>query len=107
MPQDNNSADHASASKISAQDVQHLAQLARLRLSEEDVERFSRQLSSIVDYMDVLNTIDTSGVKPLYSPVQHKIQYREDVAVHVRTREQILANAPERDENYFIVPRIV
>ncbi|MBU3831348.1 MAG: Asp-tRNA(Asn)/Glu-tRNA(Gln) amidotransferase subunit GatC [Candidatus Desulfovibrio faecigallinarum] len=93
--------------KISAKDVQHLAQLCRLRLSDEDVERFSRQLSSIVDYMEVLNTIDTSGVAPLYSPAEHKIQYRQDVATHVRTRDEVLANAPERDENYFIVPRIV
>lgn len=96
-----------SEDRISREDVQHLAQLARLRLSDEDVERFSKQLSSIVDYMEVLNTIDTSNVAPLYSPAQHDIQYRQDVAAHVRTREQVMANAPEKDENYFIVPRIV
>lgn len=93
--------------KISRDDVLHMAGLARLVVDGDDVERFSTQLSAIVEYMDVLNKVDTTGVEPMYSPVEHEIGYREDVAVHVRTREQILANAPEKNEDYFIVPRIV
>ena len=92
---------------ISREDVLHMAQLARLTVDEADVDRFARQMSDIVAYMDVLNSVDTSDVAPLYAPAGHDIQYRTDTAAHVRTREQVLANAPDRNENYFIVPRIV
>ncbi len=92
---------------ISREDVRHLAQLCRLTVAEEDVDRFAGQLSAIVSYMDVLNTVDTSRVEPLYSPAEHGIQYREDRAAHVRTRDEMLANAPEKSDSCFIVPRIV
>ncbi|MDO5536861.1 MAG: Asp-tRNA(Asn)/Glu-tRNA(Gln) amidotransferase subunit GatC [Desulfovibrionaceae bacterium] len=99
MPQDK--------AAITREDVLHLAQLARLTVDEADVERFAIQLSDIVSYMDVLNSVDTTDVPPLYTPAEHVLQYREDAAAHVRTREQVLANAPEKTEDYFVVPRIV
>lgn len=99
MPQDN--------AVITRQDVLHLAQLARLTVDEADVDRFAEQLSSIVSYMDVLNSVDTTGVDPLYTPAGHVLQYRQDEAAHVRTRDEVLANAPEKTEDYFVVPRIV
>lgn len=96
-----------SQAKISREDVLHMAGLCRLTMDEGDVDRFAEQLSNIVAYMDVLNEVDTTGVEPLYSTADHPILYRKDEASHKRTREEILSNAPERDENYFIVPRIV
>ena len=96
-----------SQAKISREDVLHMAGLCRLTIDEADVDRFAEQLSNIVAYMDVLNEVDTTGVEPLYATIEHPTLYRADEARHVRTREEILANAPERDENYFVVPRIV
>ena len=92
---------------ISRDDVLHLAQLARLNVDEAEVDRFAGQLSDIVSYMDVLNTVDTSNVEPLYTTADHVLRMREDEAVHVRTREQVLANAPEKNDEFFVVPRIV
>ena len=57
--------------------------------------------------MDVLAQVNTENVDPLYSPVQHVAEGREDRAVNRRAREEVLANAPEADGEYFIVPRIV
>ncbi len=92
---------------ISREDVLHMAQLARLTVDEKDVDLFAEQMSAIVSYMDVLNTVDTAGVEPLYSPAGHPVQYRQDGADSVRTREQVLANAPESRDGCFVVPRIV
>ena len=57
--------------------------------------------------MDVLAQVDTSDVEPLYSPAQHPGPQREDVSARRRERSEVLANAPEADGEYFIVPRIV
>ncbi len=57
--------------------------------------------------MTVLEAIDTSAIEPLYSPAQHTHAFREDTAAATRSHDAILANAPEQDGQYFIVPRIV
>ena len=92
---------------ISREDVLHLAQLARLAVDEAEVDRFSGQLSDIVSYMDVLNTIDTDNVAPLYTTAEHVLRMREDESQHIRTREQVLSNSPEKNDEFFVVPRIV
>lgn len=92
---------------ITHAEVAHMAALSRLRVTEEEQECFARQLGDILAYMDVLSHVDTSDVEPLYTPVVHKGQLREDKAVRHRDRDAIVANAPETDGVYFIVPRIV
>lgn len=87
--------------------VAHMAVLARLDIDASTQERFTRQFVDILGYMEVLRGVDTEGVEPLYSPVQHGKASREDVVRNCRTREQILENAPEQDGRYFVVPRIV
>ena len=93
--------------EISKETVAHMATLARLSVTEEEKALFARQFGDILAYMDVLSRVDTSNVEPLYSPVLHASAMREDQAVRRRSREEILQNAPERDEGLFIVPRIV
>jgi aspartyl-tRNA(Asn)/glutamyl-tRNA(Gln) amidotransferase subunit C len=93
--------------KITPAEVAKVASLARLELSDEKVELFVRQLNDVLDYMDLLGKIDTSEVEPLYSPVDHPQRLREDVMRKETEREEILANAPEDDGQYFIVPKIV
>ena len=84
-----------------------MAQLSRLSVNEQEQELFARQLGDILGYMDVLAKVDTCAVEPLYSPVRHESAARQDVAAQVRTRQEVLANAPEADGEYFMVPRIV
>lgn len=92
---------------ISTDDVTKMASLARLTVDMPTQERFARQFGDILHYMDELRSIDTHGVEPLYSPVQHAEATRPDVAVNVHERTQVLSNAPHTDATYFVVPRIV
>lgn len=92
---------------ISQADVAHMATLSRLHVSPDEQALFARQFGDILAYMDVLAEVDTTGIEPLYSPVQHEGTLREDEARHLRSREAVLANAPHGDGEYFVVPRIV
>ena len=92
---------------INLDEVSHMASLSRLSVSEEEQTLFARQMGDILAYMDVLARVDTSDVEPLYSPAQHPGPLREDVSARRRERSEVLANAPEADGEYFIVPRIV
>ena len=84
-----------------------VAALARLSLDDDKLELFASQFQDILGYMDTLNELDTAGVDPLYSPARKETAYREDKARQIRSREEILANAPEQDGQFFIVPKIV
>ena len=92
---------------ISQEEVTRIAHLARLELGESDLERFAGQLTDILQYMEILNEVDTSGTEPLYSPVDHETPYREDEVREEHTREEVLRNAPRSDGEYFLVPKIV
>ena len=78
-----------------------------MSVSEEEQTLFARQMGDILAYMDVLARVDTKDVEPLYSPAQHPGPLRDDVSARRRERSEVLANAPEADGEYFIVPRIV
>lgn len=87
--------------------VDRVALLGRLELSEQENAQFSTQLSAIVGYIEKLNALDVSGVEPLAHclPVQNVL--REDVSRPSLSNEQALANAPDREEGYFKVPKIL
>jgi len=92
---------------ITREKVAQMAELAKLELDEAVQERFARQFSAILRYMDDLNTVDTQGVEALYQPVQHSAVVRPDLVEASLDREVLLAGAPEQDGRYFVVPRIV
>lgn len=93
--------------KISKEQVATIARLARLDLDDARLERFAGQFGDILDYMDMLGAVDTTDVEPLYSPSEHGTVLRTDEVLTHCTREQLLANAPESDGQFFVVPRIV
>ena len=93
--------------KISPEEVAKVARLARLDISQEKLELFAGQVGDILAYMDKLGELDTENVEPLYSPVRHTTVLRKDEARKDYAREEILANAPQQDGQFFIVPRIV
>ena len=93
--------------KITRQEVEHVANLARLRFKEVEMERFTHQLNAILAYIDKLNELDTSGVEPTYHVLDLVNVFREDEIQPSLPKEIALANAPERADGFFKVPRIV
>ncbi len=92
---------------LSIEDVAKVAVLARLRLSPEELETFTGQLNSIVDYVAQLQELDTTGVEPLAHGVELRNVFRDDVRGQALDREQALANAPKRDSVGFLVPAVM
>jgi aspartyl-tRNA(Asn)/glutamyl-tRNA(Gln) amidotransferase subunit C len=93
--------------KISKQEVEHVAKLARLELSEQEKEQLTDQLSNILTYVETLNSIDTTGVEPTSHVLDIKNVMRDDVAVPGLTQEQALANAPDKAAGHYKVPKII
>ena len=95
------------SARITPDDVAKIAKLARLDPNPEQIARYARQMAGILDYMDVLDSVDTSRVEPMYSPVAGETVFREDSVQPSASQEEILANAPDTDGKYFIVPKTV
>ncbi|MGH7230643.1 MAG: Asp-tRNA(Asn)/Glu-tRNA(Gln) amidotransferase subunit GatC [Nitrospiraceae bacterium] len=93
--------------QITKQEVEHVVKLARLEISDVEKEAFSRQLSSILSYIEQLKSIDTSGVEPTATVLEQTNVFREDAVRPSLPIEQALANAPEVENSYFQVPRIL
>lgn len=88
-------------------DVEHIALLARLSLTEEERERFGSQLSSILSYVGKLNEIDTSGIEPASHVLEMKNIMREDELRPSLPVEDALMNAPDRSGTFYRVPKII
>lgn len=92
---------------ITKEDVDHVALLGRLELTGEERELYTRQLNDILEHFKLLQRLDTDKVQPTAHVLPLKNVLREDwVGQHI-SREDALANCPDRDENYFKVPRII
>ena len=95
------------AKKIDESEVRKVAKLARLELSEAEVQEFTGQLSAILDYVAKMNELDTEGVEPLAHCLAISNVFREDRVGESLGPEATLANAPQRDGNFFKVPKIL
>ncbi|MDP2992728.1 MAG: Asp-tRNA(Asn)/Glu-tRNA(Gln) amidotransferase subunit GatC [Deltaproteobacteria bacterium] len=93
--------------KISREDVEHVAKLARLSFSNEDIELFTNQLNRILTYMDKLNELDTAHVEPTHHALAITNAFREDAIRPSVSNEKSLANAPAKADGSFTVPRII
>jgi aspartyl-tRNA(Asn)/glutamyl-tRNA(Gln) amidotransferase subunit C len=93
--------------KITRAEVEHVARLARLELTEEEKARMTAELDAILGYMDTLDAVDTAGVEPTTTVIPMVSVMREDEARPGLTQEQALANAPDRHDIFFRVPRII
>lgn len=92
---------------ITRQQVEHVAKLARLALSEDEQTLFSRQLSSILTYVETLNRVDTSQAEPTSHVIPIQNVLREDEVTPSLPRDAALANAPDSDQGCFRVPKII
>lgn len=88
-------------------DVEHVARLARLGLSEEEKKLFAKQLSAILEYANNLQKLDTGDVPPTSHAIPMKNVFREDKVMPCENVDDILANAPEEEAHMFKVPRIL
>ncbi len=95
------------AKKIDEAQVRKVAKLARLDLTEAEVEEFAGQLSAIIDYVEKMNGLDTRDVEPLAHCLPISNVFREDVVRESLGTEKTLANAPEHDGEFFKVPKIL
>lgn len=93
--------------KISREEVRHVAQLARLELSEMEEVRMTEQMNSILSYMDKLNELDTSNIPSTTHAIQLENVFREDLVSSSIERARALGNAPQTDGTLFIVPKII
>ena len=93
--------------KISLTDVEHVARLARLALSDADKERMRRELDGILSYIDKLRALDTEGVEPTSHAVPMTNVMREDAPRPSFPPTDMLANAPDRSGEFFRVPKII
>ena len=93
--------------KIDRSTVRHVARLSRLALSDDELSLFETQLANILEHIDKLNALDTSGVEPLFHPLGLKNVFREDQLRPSTPREEALANAPARTTEAYKVPVVV
>ena len=91
---------------ITTKDVEHVAKLARLELTEEEKEKFTTQLTDVLKYVDQMNEVDTTGVEPMAHAIDFVNVMREDVVKYEQTKEELMKNAPSEENGFFKVPKI-
>ncbi len=94
-------------SRISTDQVKHVAHLARLAITEEEANRFTQQLDKIITYAEQLNEVDTENVEPTSHVLEIKNVMREDVAKPGLPNEEVLKNAPDHQDGQIKVPPII
>ena len=92
---------------IDTKTVKHVAFLVRLGISEEEAEKFSGQFSSIIDYFDMLNEVDTTDVPPASDIANAENVLRDDVVQPSMSRDEFLKNAPQSERGYVKVPTVL
>jgi len=92
---------------VTREEVIKIANLAGLSFTPEEVNRMTHELNRILEYMDKLNELDTTGVEPLHHVLDMKNVFREDEVRTSFPREQVLSNAPDAVDGYFRVPKVI
>ena len=93
--------------KLTRQDVERVAQLARLRLIPDELDQLNIELQTILQYMDKLGELDTSEIEPFTQAVYSSNSFREDEVTNTPNTDAILANAPATAKTFFKVPKII
>ena len=93
--------------KITKDEVMHVANLARLDMDEASIDKFAGQIGTILEYVDVLNRVDTQGVTPTSHAISLTNVFRKDREKKTLERDQALANAPQKEDGNFIVPKVI
>jgi aspartyl-tRNA(Asn)/glutamyl-tRNA(Gln) amidotransferase subunit C len=92
---------------VSTDQVRHIAKLARIAMSDEEIEKLAPELNNILGWVEQLSEVDTEGVKPLATVIDLKQRLRSDEVTDGNIRDEILANAPEAQHGFFAVPKVI
>ena len=92
---------------VSPEQVRHIANLARIAMSDEEIERLVPELNNILGWVEQLGEVDTDGVEPLATVIDQKMRLRDDEVTAGNIREEILANAPDAEHGFFAVPKVI
>jgi aspartyl-tRNA(Asn)/glutamyl-tRNA(Gln) amidotransferase subunit C len=92
---------------LTIEEVEHIAALARLRLTDDEIARYREQLSAILDYMAKLRQLDTSAIEPTATVLPLRTVLRPDVVTPSLSSAELLANAPDAEANTFRVPPVL
>lgn len=87
--------------------VRHIAKLARIAVSDAEVEALAPELSNILGWVEQLGEVDVSGVEPMTAVIPNALRLREDVVTDGNIRDEVLANAPAAEHGFFAVPKVI
>jgi aspartyl-tRNA(Asn)/glutamyl-tRNA(Gln) amidotransferase subunit C len=92
---------------VNEQQVRHVAKLARLALSDAEIDKMVPELNNILGWVEQLAEVDTDGVEPLTAVIDLKLRLRDDVVNDGDVRDAVLANAPDAQHGFFAVPKVI
>ena len=93
--------------KIDKNTTLKIAKLSRIKIDNSEIEELSAELNSILDWVEQLNEVNTDNVEPLSNVSMSKLPFREDIQNNEDKSNDVLSNAPEKLENYYVVPKVV
>ena len=92
---------------VDAATVRHIARLARIAVSDAEVEALAPELNNILGWVQQLQEVDVSGVEPMTAVIPNKLRLRPDAVTDGGIRDQVLANAPAAEHGFFAVPKVI
>ncbi len=92
---------------VNIKDVEHIAKLAKLSFSEDEMKKFTEQFNEILSFMEKLNELDTSSIEPLSHVIELQNVLRNDIVRPSLPTEEALKNAPAKDDRFFKVPKVI
>ncbi|MBA3669768.1 MAG: Asp-tRNA(Asn)/Glu-tRNA(Gln) amidotransferase subunit GatC [Sphingomonas sp.] len=92
---------------VNTEQVRHIAKLARIAMSDDELDRLVPELNNILGWVEQLAEVDTDGVEPLTAVIDLKLRLREDVVTDGNLQAEVLANAPDAQHGFFAVPKVI
>ena len=92
---------------LKTEDVRNIAQLARLQIEDEAIEQYARDLSNVLELVEQMNVLDTSGITPMAHPLDATQRLREDAVTEVNLRDKFQSIAPDVENGLYRVPRVI
>lgn len=94
-------------SDISRDEIIHIAKLAMLNLSEQEIDNYTKDMQEILGYAEMINNLDTSAINETIAATEQKNVFRKDEVIEPQAREELLQNAPSQDEGMFRIPKVL
>jgi aspartyl-tRNA(Asn)/glutamyl-tRNA(Gln) amidotransferase subunit C len=92
---------------VTSDQVRHIAKLARIAMSDEELERLVPEINNILGWVEQLGEVNTDGVEPLTAVIDQKLRLRDDIVTDGNIRDEVLDNAPEAQHGFFAVPKVI